>query len=99
MAVSTRGETKTVLLRDGIDRLFAHAWNEPGWKAGKPPKKEQKVWIANCYSAATVGLWVKQQTYFGAGCIVQHCQIAVPQTLLIREYFQAANHIDIHNQN
>ncbi len=30
--------------------------------------------------------------------VVQHGQVAVPQTLLIREYFQAANRIDIHNQ-
>ena len=97
-AASLRGDTKTVHLGDGLDRIYAHAWNEPGWKAGKPPKKAQKVWIANCYSAATVGPWVKQRTYLGAGGVVQHGQIAVPQTLLIREYFRAANRIDIHNQ-
>ena len=34
----------------------------------------------------------------GAGGIVERGQIAVPQTLLIREYFRAANRIDIHNQ-
>ena len=59
---------------------------------------KEEVWIANCYSGASVGPWVKQRTYLGAGGIVQHCQIAVPQTLIIREFFRSANHIDIHNQ-
>ena len=27
---SARGETKTVHLGDGLDRILAHAWNEPG---------------------------------------------------------------------
>jgi hypothetical protein len=87
-----------VHLGDGLNKVYAHGRNEPGWKAGNPPKTAQKVWIANCYSAATVGPWVKQRTYLGAGGVVQRGQIAVPQTLLIREYFRAANRIDIHNQ-
>jgi hypothetical protein len=29
-AASARGETKTVHLGDGLDRIYAHAWNEPG---------------------------------------------------------------------
>jgi hypothetical protein len=97
-AASARGNTRTVHLGDGLNRIFAHAWNEPGWKGGKPPKKAQKVWIANCYSGATVGPWVKERTYLGAGGLVQQGHISVPQTLIISEYFRAANGIDIHNQ-
>ena len=33
-AASARGDTKTVHLGDGLNRVYAHAWNEPGWKAG-----------------------------------------------------------------
>jgi len=57
-AASVRGETKTVHLGDGLDRIYAHAWNEPGWKAGKPPKKAQNVWIAKllqCNNSCTLG--------------------------------------------
>ncbi len=42
-----------------------------------------QVWIANFYSGATVGPWVKERTYFGVGGIVQQGQISVPRTLLI----------------
>ena len=83
---------------DGLNRIYAHAWNKLGWKGGKPPKKAQKVRISNCYSGATVGPWLKQRTYLGAGGIVHHGQIAVPQTIIIRECFRAANRIDNHNQ-
>ena len=40
-----------------------------------------------------VGPWVKKRTYLGAVGMVHPGQIAVPQTLLIREY---AYRIDIH---
>ena len=97
-AQSLRGETRTVHLGDGADRIYAHAWNEPGWKAGKPPRKAQKVWIANCYSSATVSAWDKPRTFLAADNTVQHGYVSVPQTHVIREYFRAANRIDIHNQ-
>ena len=87
---------------DGLDRNFASAWNELGWKGEKAVKKAQKVWIANWYSGATVGPWLKQQTYLGAGgdrgVVVQQDQIAVPQTLLNSKYFQAVNRIDNQEQ-
>jgi hypothetical protein len=38
-AGSARGDTVTVHLGDGAARIYAHAWNEPGWKHGKAPKK------------------------------------------------------------
>ena len=87
---------------DGLDRNFASAWNELGFKGEKAVKKAQKVWIANWYSGATVGPWLKQQTYLGAGgdrgVVVQQDQIAVPQTLLNSKYFQAVNRIDNQEQ-
>ena len=97
-AQSPRGETKTVHLGDGITRVFAHAWNEPGWKNGKPPKKAQKVWVSNCYSAAPVEPWDKNRTFLSADGMVRRGVISVPQSLLIREYYGVANRIDIHSQ-
>jgi hypothetical protein len=32
--LNVRRATLTVHLGDGNDRIFAHAWNEPGWKNG-----------------------------------------------------------------
>jgi hypothetical protein len=49
---SVRGDTITLHLGACHDRVFVHAWNEPGWRNGKAPKKQAKVFIANCFSAA-----------------------------------------------
>uniref|UniRef100_A0A7S0QP21 PiggyBac transposable element-derived protein domain-containing protein n=1 Tax=Cryptomonas curvata TaxID=233186 RepID=A0A7S0QP21_9CRYP len=97
-AGSARGDTITVHLGDGPDRIYAHAWNEPGWKNGKAPKKGQKVFILNCYTSAPVSTWDKPRTFLRADGSVGHGEVKVPQTHLIREYFRAANRIDIHNQ-
>ena len=51
---SPRGATATLHHCDGNDRIFVHAWNEPGWKGGKAPKKAAKVIISNVFSAAPV---------------------------------------------
>ncbi len=67
--------------------FLAHAWNEPGWKNGKAPKKGQKVFIANCYTSAPVSTWDKPRTFLRADGSVGHGEVKVPQTHLIREYF------------
>jgi hypothetical protein len=41
-SVSARGDTMTVHLGDGADRIYAHTWNEPGWKNGKAPKRAKR---------------------------------------------------------
>jgi hypothetical protein len=97
-AQSPRGETQTVHLGDGTSRIFAHVWNEQGWKNGKPLKKAQKVWVLNGYCAAPVEPWDKARTYLRADGTVGRGKISVPQSQLIREYYRAANCIDIHNQ-
>jgi hypothetical protein len=84
-AGSARGDTITVHLGDGADRIYAHAWNEPDWKNGKAPKKGQKVFIANCYTSAPVSTWDKPQTFLRADGSVGHGEVKMPQTHLIRE--------------
>jgi hypothetical protein len=48
---------------DTIEYMLMHGTRR--WKAGirpgEPPKNSQKVWIVNCYSAASVSQWAKQQ--------------------------------------
>jgi hypothetical protein len=95
---SARGDTITLHLGAGHDRGFAHAWNEPGWRNGKAPKKPAKVFIANCFSAAPVAAWRKDRTYLLPDGTVERRFIDVPQTQVIREYFRTANSVDIHNQ-
>ena len=41
-AQSPRGATATLHHGDGNDRIFVYAWNEPGWKGGKAPKKAKR---------------------------------------------------------
>jgi hypothetical protein len=50
--LSARGDTIALHLGAGHCRAFVHARDEPGWKIGKEPKKQSKVKIANCFSAA-----------------------------------------------
>ena len=42
-AQSERGATANLHLGDGNDPDYVHAWNEPGWKGGKEPKKLAKA--------------------------------------------------------
>ncbi len=51
--LSARGDTTILHLGEGHDRVFVHAWNEPGWKNGKEPQKPAKVFIANCFLGCT----------------------------------------------
>ena len=97
-AQSERGATVTLHLGDGNDRIFVHAWNEPGWKGGKPPKKAAKVFISNVFSAAPVVPWQKERTCLLPDGTVERRILEVPQTQVIREYFRTANRVDIHNQ-
>ncbi len=75
-----------------------HAWNEPGWKGGKEPKKQAKVLILNVYPAAPAVPWRKDQTCLLPDGTVQQRFLDVPQSHLIREYYRSANSVDIHNQ-
>jgi hypothetical protein len=95
---SARGDTITLHLGAGHDRVFVHAWNEPGWRNGKAPKKPAKVFIANCFSAAPVATWRKERTYLLPDGMVERRYIDIPQTQVIREYFRTTNNVDIHNQ-
>ena len=97
-AQSPRGATATLHHGDGNDRIFVHAWNEPGWKGGKAPKKPAKVFISNVFSAAPVVPWQKERTCLLPDGTVEQKILEVPQTHIIREYFRTANRVDIHNQ-
>ena len=79
-AESERGDTKTMHLGDGHDRIFVHAWNEPGWRNGKPPKKPAKVMIANCFTGAPVAPWRKDRTYLKPDGTVEKRFIDIPQS-------------------
>jgi hypothetical protein len=93
-----RGATATLHLGDGNARIFVHAWNEPGWKGGKQPKKQAKVFISNVYSAASVEPWRKERTCLLPDGTIEQRYLDVPQSQIIREYYRAANRVDIHNQ-
>ena len=97
-AQSVRGATATLHLGDGNARIFVHAWNEPGWKGGKQPKKQAKVFISNVYSAASVEPWRKERTCLLPDGTIEQRYLDVPQSQIIREYYRAANRVDIHNQ-
>jgi hypothetical protein len=96
--LSARGDTITLHLGEGHDRVFVHAWNEPGWKNWKAPKKLANVIIANCFSTAPVAAWRKERMLLLPDGTVEQRYIDVPQSHLIREYFLTANSVDIHNQ-
>jgi hypothetical protein len=95
-----RGDTITITLHQGAghDSVFVHAWNEPCWKNGKEAKKQSKVKIANCFSAALDAAWRKERICLLPDSTVERQYIDVPQSQLIREYFRTANSVDIHNQ-
>jgi hypothetical protein len=95
---SARGATKTLHLGDGTARFIAHAWNEPGFRPGKSKQKGPKIWIANCHSGAPVEPWAKKRHFLSSDGVVSSGTLNVPQSLLIRQYFRAANGIDMHNQ-
>ena len=97
-AQSERGATATLHLGDGNARIFVHAWNEPGWKGGKEPKKPAKVYISNVYSAAPVVPWQKDRACLLPEGTVEQRFLEIPQSQLIREYYRSANRVDIHNQ-
>ena len=96
--LSMRGDPITQHQRAGHDWVFVHAWNEPGWKNGKAPKKQVKELIANCFLAAPVAAWRNELTLLLSDGTVEQRYLDVPQTHLIREYFRTANGVDIHNQ-
>ncbi len=96
--LSARGDTNTLHLGEGHDRVYVHAWNVPGWKNGIAPKKQAEMTIANCFSAAPVAAWKKERTLLLPDGMVERRYIDVLQSHLIREYFRTANSVDIHNQ-
>ncbi len=79
--------------------LFMHGMSPAeAWRNGKAPKKQAKVFLANCFSAAPVAAWRKERPYLLPDGMVKRRYIDVPQTHVIREYFQTANSVDYHNQ-
>ena len=59
---SMRGDPITQHQRAGHDWVFVHAWNEPGWKNGKEPKKPSEVNNAKCLSAEPDAAWRTERT-------------------------------------
>jgi hypothetical protein len=81
------------------DWVFVHAWNEPGWKNGKEPKKPSEVNNAKCLSAQPDAAWRTERTGLLPDSTVERRYIDVPQSVLTREYFRTANSVDIHHQH
>jgi hypothetical protein len=95
---SVRGDTITLHQGAGHDRVFVHAWIEPGRKNGKEPKKPSKVKTAKCLSAAPDAACRKEKTGLLPDSTVERRYIDVPLSQLTQECFLLANSVDIHNQ-
>ncbi len=93
-----RGDPITQHQLAGHDWVFVHAWNEPGWKDWKEPKKLSKVNNAKCLPAEPVVAWRKERTGLLQDSMLERLYIDVQhwQSVLTMEYFRTANSVDIH---
>ena len=92
-----RGICKTVHLGSGPDLIFCTGWNEPATPVGTK-RRAPKVFIATAHSAAVTTPWMRPRHILRADEKIEKIMIAIPQPIVVKQYFAVANVIDIANQ-
>ena len=77
-------------------RLIAHAWNEPG-KASANVNKRMKMFISTFGTSLPEAPWKRLRKICNDAGQIQGVFMDVPQSNIVKCYFEAANSIDIHN--
>jgi hypothetical protein len=90
---SRRGDTVTLTaVKDGC-RIIAHGWNEPG-KEGKP----RKALVSTCGVTTAADPSRRKRSILNPQTGVMEDRVMeVPQTSLVRDYFNGAQGIDVFN--
>ena len=87
----------TVHIGDGAECIFCTGWNEPATPVGQK-RRAPKVFIATAHSAADAAPWRRPRHILRSDGKIEKIQIHIPQPLVVKQYFEVANAIDIANQ-